>query len=114
MFIHFFYPLFFLNVDRKEVDRSVHLHPELKEPGLYCFLLRCGKEKTEPFMKWVVETVLPREVRKLAQQINIKDTQHRLAIEEKDSALALLNDDLEDRDRQIVVRNQEIVTLNGR
>ena len=37
----------------------------------------------EPFMEWAVETVLPREVRKLV-----------LAIEEKDAALALLTDDL--------------------
>ena len=56
---------------------------QLKEPGLYCFLLRCKKPKAEPFMEWAVETVLPREVRKLAS-----------VIEEKDAALALLNDDL--------------------
>ena len=37
----------------------------LKEPGLYCFLLRCGKPEAEPFMEWVCEEVLPREVRKL-------------------------------------------------
>ena len=36
----------------------------LKEPGLYCFLLRCKRDEAEPFMEWVVETVLPREVRK--------------------------------------------------
>ena len=34
-------------------------------------------------MEWVVETILPREVQKLAS-----------AIEEKDAAIALLNDDL--------------------
>ena len=34
-------------------------------------------------MEWAVETVLPREVRKLAS-----------AIEEKDAALVMLNDDL--------------------
>ena len=62
----------------------------LKEPGLYCFLLRCKKPKAEPFMEWVVETVLPREVRKLAS-----------AIKEKGAAAAWLNDDLQDRDNQI-------------
>ena len=41
-------------------------------------------------MEWVVETVLPREVRKLTS-----------AIEEKDAALALLTDDLQYRDNQI-------------
>ena len=56
-----------VNIDLDKVDKSVHLHPDtvlLKEPGLYCFLLRCGRN--EPFMEWVVETVLPREVHKLA------------------------------------------------
>ena len=56
---------------------------QLKEPCLYCFLLRCKKPKVEPFIEWTVETVLPRDVRKLAS-----------LIEEKDAALALLNDDL--------------------
>ena len=55
----------------------------LKEPGLYCFLLRCKKPKAEPFMEWVVETALPREVQKLTS-----------AIEEKDAVIALMNDDL--------------------
>ena len=55
----------------------------LKEAGLYCFLLRCKRIEAELFMTWVVETVLPREVRRLA-----------VALDEKDSALALLNDDL--------------------
>ena len=49
----------------------------LKEPGLYCFLLRCKADEAKLFMEWVVETVLPREVRELAS-----------AIEEKDAALA--------------------------
>ena len=55
----------------------------MKEPSLYCFLLRCKIPGAEPFMEWAVETDLPREVRKLAS-----------VIEEKDAVLALLNDDL--------------------
>ena len=62
----------------------------LKELGLHCFLLRCKRDETEPFMKWVVETVLPREVQKVAS-----------AIQEKDAALALLTDDLHNCDNQI-------------
>ena len=31
----------------------------LKQPSLYCFLLRCKKPKAELFMEWVVKTVLP-------------------------------------------------------
>ena len=73
-------------VDLGGVDNSVHTLPNtllMKEPRLYCFLLRCRKDETEPFMEWIFETVLPREVRKLAS-----------AVEEKDAAIALLNDDL--------------------
>ena len=55
----------------------------LKEPGIYCFLLRCRMSKAEPFMEWVVETVLPQEVRKLAS-----------TIEEKDTKIIYLTDDL--------------------
>ena len=47
----------------------------LKQPGLYCFLLRWNKSEAEPFMEWVVDTVLPREVRKLALAIEEKDNQ---------------------------------------
>lgn len=53
----------------------------LKESGLYCFLLRRIKAKTEPLMEW--ETVLPQKVRKLAS-----------VIEENDEVLALTNYDL--------------------
>ena len=41
-------------------------------------------------MEWVVETVFRREVLKLAS-----------TIEEKDALIALMNDDLQDRDNQI-------------
>ena len=44
----------------------------LKEPGLYCFLSRRKRDEAEPFMEWAVETVLPREVRKLASAIEEK------------------------------------------
>ena len=68
--------------------------------------------EAEQFMKWAVEIVLPQEALKLAS-----------AIEEKDAALALLNDDLQDRENQIQAlefRNEEerqahqqqILTLN--
>ena len=50
----------------------------LKEPGLYCFLLRCKMAGAEPLMEWFIETVLLREVRKLAS-----------IVEEKGAAIAL-------------------------
>ena len=71
-------------VDLEEsLDNPVYTQPNtmlLKEPFLYCFLLRCKKPKAEPFMEWVVETVLPQEVRKLASAIEEEDHQiHDLA-----------------------------------
>ena len=71
-----------------------------KEAGLYCFLLRC--KKPEPFVEWVVETVLPREVRKLTS-----------AIEEKDAVIALMNDDLQVRDNQIQAIHYKNVVLQA-
>ena len=83
------------------VDNCVHTQPnKLKEPGLYCFLLRCKRDEAEPFIEWVVETVLPREDRKLAS-----------TIEEKDAVIALMNDDLQDRDNQIQAIKYESLTL---
>ena len=73
-------------VTLKGVLKSEYPQPDsvlLKEPGLYCFLLRCGKPEAEPFMEWVCEKVLPREVRKLTT-----------VVEEKDAQIALLSDDL--------------------
>ena len=69
----------------REMDKNVYLHPDmvlLRKPGLYCFFLRCKRDEAEAFMDWVVQTVLPREVRKLTS-----------AIEEK--VIALMNDDLQ-------------------
>ena len=66
-------------VDLEEgVDNSVYTQPNtllLKESGLHLFLLRCKKPKAELFMEWVVKTVFPREVRKLASAIEEKDNQ---------------------------------------
>ena len=47
----------------------------LKEPGLYCSLLRRKMPSAEAFMEWVVEAVLPLEVRKLASDIEEKDAE---------------------------------------
>ena len=93
-------------------EKSKPLHPDtilLKESGLYCFLLRCGKDGAEKFMDWVVETVLPREMRKLSKQLS----DHRVAIKEKEAALALLSNDLENRDARIKALEYENVGLQG-
>ena len=56
----------------------------LKEPNIYCFLLRCKMLGAESFTKSAAETVLSREARKLAS-----------AIEEKDAALTHRDDQIE-------------------
>ena len=69
----------------------------LKEPRLYCFLLRCKRDEAEPFMKGAVETVLPREVRKLSS-----------AIEEKDNQIQALESKNEGHQHKILRLNEEI------
>ena len=53
-------------------------------------------------MEWAVETLLPREVRKLAS-----------AIEEHELTIALLNDDLQERDNRIQAIQYENVSLQA-
>ena len=82
------------------VDNSVYTQPStmlLKEQALYCFLLRCKKPKDELFMEWVVETVLPREVRRLAS-----------AIEEKDNQILTLEFTNEKHQQKILRLNEEV------
>ena len=86
-------------------DNSVLTQPNtllLKEPGLYCFLSRCKTDEAQLFTEWVVETVLPREVRKLAS-----------TIEEKDAVIALMNDNLQGHDDQIQAIKYENVALQA-
>ena len=91
-----------LDMVKRHVPSDVPRHDAilLKKFSLYCFLLRCKMSETEPFMEWTVETVLPPEARKLAS-----------AIKEKDSTLALMNDDLRNCDNQIQTIQNENVTL---
>ena len=92
--------------DLDKVIKNDNLHPDtvlLKESGLYCFLLRCKKEEAEPFMKWVVKTVLPREVRKLNKQL-----------ESKDKTILQLNDNLEATRQQIETLQENAEILKRR
>ena len=67
-----------VNLSLNQGEDIFPLHKDtvlLKEPGLYCFLLRCKKPEAGPLMEWVVETVLPQEVRNLASVNEEKDNQ---------------------------------------
>ena len=66
-----------VNSSLNQRDDISPLHKDtvlLKEPGLFCFLLRCKKPRAEHFMKWVVETILPQEAQKLASAIEEKES----------------------------------------
>ena len=94
-----------VEIDLQWVLKSEHLHPDtvlLKEPGVYCFLLRCNKVEAEPFMDWVVETVLSREERKLSQKL---EEHHRRTTQ--------LQQVVEDRDNRIQAIEYENVGLQG-
>ena len=83
----------------------------LTEPGLYCLLLRSKMEKAEPFMEWVVETILPKEVRQLTKEMEEKDREHRVAIQRKDSHIALIAYNHDIANGIIRARDIEIETL---
>ena len=62
-------------------------------------------------MEWVVEKVLPREVRKLAETIDVE----RHKVREKDSQLALLNDELTEAQEHSTQWAQDVLrTSSGR
>ena len=82
-----------VKIDFQGIPKSEYTQPNtvlLKEAGVYCFLLRCNKVKAEPFMDWVVETVLPREVQKLSQKLEEhhgRKTQLQQAVEDCDNRI---------------------------
>ena len=81
------------------------LHPDtvlLKEPGLYCILLRCKRGEAEPFMEWVVETVLPREVQNLSS-----------VTEERDMVIAHRESQIQGHQQEVLRLNEEINDLIG-
>ena len=79
----------------------------LKNPGLYCFLLRCKRDEAEPFMEWVVETVLPREVQKLTSVIEEKDA----TIAHRNNQIQSLNSTNEKHQQKTLRLNKEIDNL---
>ena len=89
------------SLSRREDCFPLHKNTALlKEPGLYCFFLRCKKPRAEPFMEWIVETVLQREVQKLA-----------LAIKEKDNHIEALEFTNRKHKQKILRLNKEIDDL---
>ena len=101
--------------DAKDIVERGHVRADvpqddtilLKEPGLYCVLLRCKMVGTKPFMEWAVETVLPREVRKLASVIEEKHA----TIAHRDNQIQALESTNEKNQQKILRLNEEIDDL---
>ena len=79
----------------------------LKEPGVYTFLLRCGKDEAAPFLEWTVETVLPSKVRKLNEAIQERDN----TIMERDTRIRAIEFDNVGLQGEIRAKDQQIETL---
>ena len=59
-------------IDFHGVLKSEYTQPNtvlLKEASVHSFLLSCNRAEAEPFMDWIVESALPRKVRKLSQKL---------------------------------------------
>ena len=82
----------------------------LKEPGLYCFLLRCKMTEAQLFMEHVVEKVLPREVQKLASVIEKKDA----VFAHRDNQIKILEFTNEAHQQEIFRLNEETNDLIAR
>ena len=103
-----------VKIDFQGVLKSERLHPDtvlLKEPGVYCFLLRCNKAEAKPFMDWVVETVLPRELRKLSQKLeehHRRTTQLQQAVEDRDNKIQAIEHENVAPQGEIRAKDQQI------
>ena len=106
---------------QNKVDKSVH-HPDtifLTNSGVHRLILRSNSEDADLFMDWVKEKLLEGvfekgyyDLREQHQQaIENMGQEHHLVIEEKDTALAMLNDDLDESHRNIAILEQDNLEL---
>ena len=111
-----------VKIDFQGIPKSGYTQPVLlKEAGVYCFLLRCNKVEAEPFMDWVVEIVLSREVRKLSQKLeehHRRTTQLQQAVEDRDNRIQAieyenvgLQGEIRSKDQQIEASQERIEDL---
>ena len=82
----------------------------INEEGMYELLLSSQQSKAKEFRKHCCNVILP-HVRQ--QRTNKMKEDHQKAMKEKDAALALLIDDLQDRDNQIQVIQYENLALQA-
>ena len=84
----------------------------INEQCMYELGFTSQQSKAKTFRAYCFNTLFP-QIRDHFEQLAIteKDIQHRLAIEEKDNALDLLNDDLDESHRNIAILEQDNLEL---
>ena len=76
----------------------------INEEAMYELGFTSQQDKAKDFRKYCFNTLFP-QIRRHFEQLAItdKDIQHRLAIEQKNSTIALLNDDLDESQREYAI-----------
>ena len=87
----------------------------ISEEGLYELLFTSQQPKAKDFRKYCFNVMFP-QIRQQLQQAHIEDNniQHHLVIEEKDTALAILNDDLDESQREYAILEYRYEQLENR
>ena len=83
----------------KDLSLPFNMQPKslfITEPGLYCFALGSNMAAAKKFSEWVFDTVLP-AIRKNGEYTLTKQ------IKDKDNALALLTDELDETQRNFIM-----------
>ena len=87
-----------VKADLREQVRSDLLHDDtvlLKEPAVYCFLLKCKMEITEPFMEWIIETCYLEKCANLPKRLkNSSKSSQRLETMQDSSSMTTLHSKL--------------------
>ena len=88
------------------LGRSKNSHDKFISAKLALYIaMRSDKEKVKPARTWLLDDIIPRGINQ-----KIKEN-HKQALEEKDSALALLNNDLEETNHVVTLLEQENLEL---
>ena len=82
----------------------------IKEEGMYELLFSSQQPKAKDFRKYCCNKLFPHVQQQLTNKMQ---AEHHLAIEEHEQAIALLNDDLQERDNQIQGIQYENVALQS-
>ena len=82
----------------------------INEEGMYELIFSSQQPLAKEFRKYCYNVMFPLIRQKMVENLRIE---HQLAIEEKDAALALLSDDLQDRDNRIQAIEYENIGLQG-